>query len=557
MTPSHRPSLRQVLLLLLPFVVAAFFVACGGSSESGEAGGSGAAERTADQQADTAVEADNSTSSSAVAGDEAGTDDRTAADDQGQPEGQEETAEQEETAGQDETAAEAAPVPVRYDGSFADTIQPIFADRCASCHSPGGPGTAHWVLETADDVLEWYDLLPLLLESRTMPPWPAGGDSPAFHEDRSLSPDQLAAVLDWVEDGAPLDVPLDAPIEPTTDVVGLVEPDLLLTAPNPYTGSTDVTDDYRCQIFDPQLPDGGWLTDYEFIPDKTEVVHHAIGYLVPASVRERAEERDGEDGKPGWSCYGSSGLGEDELFIGWAPGQLPTEYPDGTGLWIEPGSFLVIQIHYHYETSAPADRSVLAVNIADADEVAAAGGAPGPIRVSEYIAPAEIPCAVGEIGPLCDRDVAYAAAVDRYGQVGVQADLFLRVCGYTVEDFADMTDGRAWSACDIPVGAVGGAGEIVSVLGHQHEIGDWFKMTLNPGEPDEQVLLHIPDWDFDWQYNYRPVEQIILERDDVVRIECGWDRNRRDPDLEPAYVLWADGTNDEMCFATITTRPPR
>jgi hypothetical protein len=102
---------------------------------------------------------------------------------------------------------------------------------------------------------------------------------------------------------------------------------------------------------------------------------------------------------------------------------------------------------------------------------------------------------------------------------------------------------------------MGGTGEIISVLGHEHEIGDWFKMTLNPGRPDEQVLLDIPDWDFDWQYNYRPVDKIVIDADDVVLIECGWDRNRRDPDLEPAYILWADGTNDEMCFATISTRP--
>ncbi|MEL6981222.1 MAG: monooxygenase, partial [Actinomycetota bacterium] len=66
----------------------------------------------------------------------------------------------------------------------------------------------------------------------------------------------------------------------------------------------------------------------------------------------------------------------------------------------------------------------------------------------------------------------------------------------------------------------------------------------------------IPDWDFDWQYNYQPADTIVIDADDVIRIECGWDRARRDPTLEPAYVLWADGTDDEMCFATLTTRPP-
>ena len=51
-----------------------------------------------------------------------------------------------------------------------------------------------------------------------------------------------------------------------------------------------------------------------------------------------------------------------------------------------------------------------------------------------------------------------------------------------------------------------------------------------------------------------PRRRAELDDDDVVLLECGWDRSRRDPSLEPAYILWADGTNDEMCFATITVR---
>ncbi len=532
MATANLPSPRAVLLLLAPIAFAVAIVACGSS----------ASDSTDPGEATEAATSTSSADAEDVAEDSDGTED----------------ADQTTTSATETTEAaaeESEVVPVLYDGSFANSIQPIFADRCASCHSPGGPGTTHWVLETVDDISVRHELLSLIIQSGRMPPWPAGGDSPAFHEDRSLSAGQVQAVLDWSADGAPLDVSTDTPIEPTTEVIGLDNPDLLLTPANPYAGSTEVTDDYRCQVYDPQLPEGGWITDYEFIPDQTEVVHHAIGYMVPAAARARAEAQDGQDGKPGWQCYGSSGLGEDELFIGWAPGQLPSEMPEGTGLWLEPGAFIVVQIHYHYETEAPADLSALAINVAGEDEIAAAGGRLDDIVVTEYIAPAEIPCADGETGPLCDRDAAYAAAIERYGEEGVRADVFLRLCGASVEDFAGMTDGRASASCHLPAGLMGGTGEIISVLGHEHEIGDWFKMTLNPGRPDEQVLLDIPDWDFDWQYNYRPVDKIVIDADDVVLIECGWDRNRRDPDLEPAYILWADGTNDEMCFATISTRP--
>lgn len=437
--------------------------------------------------------------------------------------------------------------PVVFDDDFATSVRPIFAEVCASCHSPGGPGTAHWELATIENVVANHEVIAAIVASETMPPWPAGGESPAFLDDRSLRPDQIQAILDWSAAGAPIDVAADSPVDPINGVVGLDDPDLVVTPADAYAGSTSVVDDYRCLIYDPQLPDGGWITAYEFLPDQTEVVHHAVGHLVPASLREQADARDGEDGKPGWQCYGGSGLSDDILVLAWAPGQDPTELPAGTGLWIEPGAFLVMQIHYHYETSAPADRSGLALRFSDDDL--------DPIRVTDVAAPAEIPCASTESGPLCDRDAALAEVLGRYGRGGVLADDLLAICGYTADDFATMTDGTASSSCDWPAGFLGGAGEIISILGHEHEIGSWFKMTLNPNTPDERVLLDIPDWDFDWQYQYAPAESIVIEADDVIRIECGWDRARRDPDLEPAYVLWADGTDDEMCFATITTRP--
>ena len=444
--------------------------------------------------------------------------------------------------------------PVVYDKDFSQSIQPIFVEGCGSCHVAGGPGASHWELGTARELADDHRILSQVVASGYMPPWPAGGDSPAFKYDRSLRDDQVQAILDWSADGGALDVADNTPLEPTVEVVGLANPDLVVAAPAAYGGSPAAVDDYRCQVYDPELENGGWITSYEFIPDQKEVVHHAIGYLLPASARERAEERDGEDGKPGWSCFGSSGLGANDIFLGWAPGQDPSAFPEGTGLRVEPGEFIVVQIHYHYDGDAPEDASTLALELAEND--ALINGQPiEPIEVSQYVAPAEIPCSTDEQGPLCDREAALTAAVERYGAEGVLADQLLRLCGSTPEDYAAMTDGIASASCDIPVGLIGSTGEIVSVLGHEHELGSWFKMTLNPGRSDEKVLLDIPVWDFDWQYNYEPEERIVLQATDVVRMECGWDRSLRDPNLEPSYVLWADGTNDEMCFGTIATRP--
>ena len=127
----------------------------------------------------------------------------------------------------------------------------------------------------------------------------------------------------------------------------------------------------------------------------------------------------------------------------------------------------------------------------------------------------------------------------------------MATCGATVADFADMTDGIASSSCDHPAQP----GEIISIWGHEHEFGSSFKMTLNPDSPDERVLLDIPRWDFDWQLNYEPVEQIVLQPGDTIRVECEWDRSKIPDDAEPRYIVWSEGTNDEMCYSQIITRP--
>ncbi|NNE75150.1 MAG: hypothetical protein HKN26_15900, partial [Acidimicrobiales bacterium] len=77
----------------------------------------------------------------------------------------------------------------------------------------------------------------------------------------------------------------------------------------------------------------------------------------------------------------------------------------------------------------------------------------------------------------------------------------------------------------------------------------------NPDTPDEVVLVDVPNWSFDWQLNYYPADDIVIEEGDIIRVDCEWDRSLIDPDAEPRYVFWSEGTDDEMCYSQIFTRP--
>lgn len=432
--------------------------------------------------------------------------------------------------------------------AFSSHVQPVMQSMCAQCHTGNGPGTAHMRIDTAADVAANADLIAAAVATGEMPPWPASDHGVPLMGALLLADHEVEAIREWALDPA-IDIDPTTPIESAVGVVGLAEPDMVIEPIGGYDGYLYEPDQYRCFIYDPRFTETEWLTSYEFIPDQTEIVHHAIGYKLPASARTAAEALDAESpDQGGWPCFGGSRVRDSGIFLGWAPGQGPTHLPAGSGLPMQAGDFIVIQVHYHFEIDAPADRSTLAIELADDASVESGLD---PVNIVEFLAPAEIPCTDDESGPLCDRDAAMAAAIAKYGDEGVLADTILAICRTSVEDFADMTDGIASSSCDLPIRE---RGVIVSVLGHQHEIGSSFRMTLKPDTADELVLLDIPEWDFDWQYNYYPVDQIEVAPSDMVRIECTWDRSLRDPNLEPAYVLWADGTDDEMCFATIVVR---
>lgn len=445
----------------------------------------------------------------------------------------------------DETGTDVAPRSI----SFSAEIEPIITETCATCHTGNGPGTQHLRLDTAGIVAKSSVGIEFVTRTGFMPPWPASDDSVEFLHDWSLSDEEVALLAEWHELGTPLDVDPDHRIEPTAPTARLDDPDIVVRSRGSYDGTLGQDDEYRCLVYDPELDEPGFMTGLDFLPEQEQVVHHAVGFRVRAQDRALVDEIDGAGGNGGgWTCFGFTPAPSADLVYAWAPGQAATRYPDGNGLEMGPGDFFVVQTHYHYDVEAPADQSTLALDwlpVDSAQDVV-------PVAISTFIGPAEIPCSSDESGPLCERDAAVALAKERYGASGFIPDAVLGMCGQTPADYAGFTDGVASSTCDMRAGV---SGEIISIFGHEHELGTSFRFTLHPDTPEEVVLLDIDEWDFDWQLNYLPVESIAIEPGDTIRMECSWDRSLRDPDLEPAYIVWADGTDDEMCFASMVTRP--
>ena len=93
-----------------------------------------------------------------------------------------------------------------------------------------------------------------------------------------------------------------------------------------------------------------------------------------------------------------------------------------------------------------------------------------------------------------------------------------------------------------------------------HLLGRSIAIDVNPGTKHEKRVLDIPVWDFDNQ-GAQAVKPVEIQPGDTVRVTCEHDQSLRDvlpafEGQEERYVVWGEGTTDEMCLGMLlVTRP--
>jgi len=331
--------------------------------------------------------------------------------------------------------------------------------------------------------------------------------------------------------------------------------------PAPPEGAVD---EYRCQVLDPGLTEEAFLTGTQVMPENVAIAHHGIVYAVPPGDASAVREQDAKTPGLGWQCFGGTGVegadveDDDEgadpgaaWVDTWAPGAAETLLDQDAGFKLEPGSLIVFQMHYNLLATdgepAGSDRSAVRLRLTD--------GTPQSRELQTWSldAPTDLPCAPGESGPLCDRAASIADVTKRFGpEVGEFADEQVEECNEGGEPLPGDTQ-----VCDHVVE------EPVTVFagfGHMHMLGRSVKVELNPGTPQAQVLLDVPQFDFDNQHMMKLPSPVEVDAGDTLRVTCTHDAGLRQQvsqlsKLPPRYVVWGDGTGDEMCIGIMTVSP--
>ncbi|MEO7331875.1 MAG: monooxygenase [Minicystis sp.] len=389
-------------------------------------------------------------------------------------------------------------------------IKPIFDAKCASCHYEGGIGP--FAVTSYADFQPYLALIKQKVTSKEMPPWLADDSCTDYVADRSLDDAQIKTIGDWVDGGG---LEGDAKDEGKPVDVGptyaLSRVDLSLSLPTDYLQVKE-PDDYRCFVIDWPKSDVTYVTGFRANPGNAKVVHHVIAFLAPPSQVDTVKKLDDAEPGEGYTCFGGPGFNQTNWIGAWAPGSLGTDYPVGTGIKVEPGSKVVLQVHYNTLTAGKQkDRTSIDFKLDPTVTKEA--------TIQPWTNPTWLSNKPTMKIPAFEADTMHSFAFD-----------------------------------PTPFLSKGKPFLMYSANLHMHQLGTHAKLTIQRKEGDEDCLLDIPKWNFHWQGSYGFPTPKVFHPGDKVYLECHWDNT---PPMQPIVdgkaqmpkdVFWGESTTDEMCL---------
>jgi hypothetical protein len=378
--------------------------------------------------------------------------------------------------------------------TFSHDVAPLLYQRCANCHHSGG--VAPFALTSYTDAARRARLIAEVTAKHYMPPWLPS--EPAFQHEMKLTAPEIALLGRWAEAGAPEGDPRATPAPPQfTEGWTLGKPDLEAEMPAAFNVPVEGPDLYQCFVIHAPSPRDRWVRALDIHPGNSRVVHHVILFQ---DTTRTARQRDTGGG---YSCFGTPGFLPARGLGGWTPGALPARNPDDIPELLHAGADLVLQIHYHPTGKPETDRTRLALYFTDQ----------APTRRLM-----DIPLGSSRIDiPPGERT-------------------------YKVTDHFTVP---------VDVDAIG-------VIPHAHYVcRSMYAYAVLPGG-ERRTLLRIPEWNFNWQQQYRYAAPIRLPEDTDVVMEFTYDNsdaNPHNPNHPPARVRWGPGTTDEMAGLHIEVVP--
>lgn len=402
-------------------------------------------------------------------------------------------------------------------------VAPVIYSRCSNCHRPGS--AAPFDLISYEDVRSHLKTVQLSINERLMPPWPADTAYSRFRDEKAMTKEEIELVNRWIASGAEEGDPKLLPPPPSfTQGSSLGKPDMVLKFPKPFFIAGNNKDHFIMMKVPYELPSDTFIRAIEIVPDNDKLVHHINAHLVQY---ESGAKKSLDKGKYHVNtevvdkrrAYAELDLQNDDgsyplltpSVTNFLPGVETAVYPHDIGGYVvkKQGVLLLDNIHYGPSPVDTTDNTTFNLFFS-----------PRPPKrpTKEFIvgtsgiSPVEPPLVIppNEIKTF-------------YSRFKVPFDISL-----------------------------------LTVNPHMHLLGKIFKAYALKPNGDTIHLIHIPRWDFRWQYFYTFRKPIYLPQGTVIVSEGTFDNtaeNPLNPFDPPRTVSEREGsmrTTDEM-FQLICT----
>lgn len=376
--------------------------------------------------------------------------------------------------------------------TYRKDIAPLIYDHCYPCHRDGG--TAPFPLSNYREVYRKKKTIVRVTQSGYMPPWPADPEYSHFVGERYLSAEEREMIRHWAENGA-AEGSGEEPALPELSLLSkLGKPDLTLWLDSIYIAGNN-RDRFFVVKVPYELAHDTFVKAVEFVAGEHQIVHHMNGHLLQYEEGMKADVFEGERiidlEAPNYvenfnrlKLYNDDGSKPQRTHsaVNYLPGVEGTRYPEGIGGFRikRKGAFVANDIHYGPLPEGRWDRSHINLFFTDrAPERPTFETMMGTNGVTEIVPPLIIP--PGEIKTF-------------------------RTEAIVPEDIS-----------------------ILTINPHMHLLGKRFLAYGISPTGDTIRLIHIPKWDFRWQYFYTFQKMLKVPRGTRLVVEATFDNTLQNP----------------------------
>jgi len=354
-------------------------------------------------------------------------------------------------------------------------------------------GIGPWAMTDYNMVRGFSLMIREVVRTQRMPPWHADPAVGHFSNDRSLSTEQTQKLVHWIEAGAPRGEGPDP----------LAEMDRHWTTwavHEPELGEPD----YIIDIPAAEIPATG-VVDYmyHYVENNigedvwvkaAEILPGDRGVLHHVITSYGQIETEGRR-KGRLKREGQGGL------RGYVPGMVSQHFPEDTGVYLPADSTIEFQMHYTTNGKATVDESKLGIWVYDQ---------PPEHRVFSLI--------------LANGRIKIPAHAKNHKEMAERV---------------------------MPKPAI-----IYNMLPHAHFRGKSSQFSVVYPDGTEEVLLHVPNYDFNWQTTYELAEPKYIPAGTKIVHTTWWDNSAQnpanpDPNIE---VTWGEQSFEEMLFGAVLMR---